>query len=276
METGKIRMRKSNVMRKLRAGETVLCTKLSLSDSRVVEIAALMGFDCIWTDMEHVANDWFVIEKQILAAKAYGIDAVVRVGRGSYSDLIRPLELDAAGIMVPHVMNVADAEKVIRMTKFHPVGRRPVDGGNADGAFCNISVNDYLSQANAQRFTILQIEDPEALEEVEQIAALPGVDMLFFGPGDYSHALGIPGQYTDPRITEARYRIASAAAAHNVFAGTVGGVQDAVALVDSGYQFINVGGDVVGLSEYYGQLVRELTGTGRSSASRGLYGGGLG
>jgi 4-hydroxy-2-oxoheptanedioate aldolase len=266
-----IRMRPSRVLHKLRAGEVVMSTKLNLADSRVVEIAAMSGFDCIWTDMEHVANDWSVIERQILAAKAYGVDIIVRVARGSYSDLVRPLELDATGIMVPHVMSLSDARLVIQQTKFHPLGRRPVDGGNADGAYCNIEFTDYLQQANTERFNILQIEDPEAMDELEEIASMPGVDMIFFGPGDFSQGIGAPGQMDHPKIAEARKRIAETAAAKGIFAGTVGTVGNWDELVAMGYSFINIGADVIGLSHYYRQLRESMSGKQLSMPS-GMYG----
>ena len=150
-------MRPSRVLAKLRAGGVAHSFKLNLSDARAVEIAAMAGFDCLWLDMEHVANDYAAIEHGIWAAKSRDTDVLVRVPRGSYSDLVRPLELDAAGIMVPHVMSLADAQNVVRMTRFHPVGRRPVDGGNADGAYCGVAFNDYLRQANEQRMVIVQI-----------------------------------------------------------------------------------------------------------------------
>ena len=102
-------MRPSRVLRRLRAGEVVGCVKINLADSRVSEIAAQNGIDCVWLDMEHCGNDYSVIERQILSAKCHDTDALVRVPRGSYSDYVRPLELDATGIMVPHVMNLEDA-----------------------------------------------------------------------------------------------------------------------------------------------------------------------
>lgn len=259
-------MRPSKVLAKLRAGETVRSIKVNLADSRVIEIAALAGFDCIWTDMEHVANDWSAIEKQILAAKAYDVDIVVRTARGGYSDLVRPLELDATGIMVPHVMSFADAASVVRQTKFHPLGRRPVDGGNADGAYCLLDFQQYLQEANDQRFTILQIEDPEPLEELEKIAGLPGVDMLFFGPGDFSQGIGAPGKLDHPAVLEARRRVAEVAAAHRVFAGTVGTVSNQEELIELGYQFINIGADVIGLGRYFRELASSYS-TERSPAA---------
>lgn len=238
----------------MRKDETVFSIKLNLSDSRVSEIAAIAGFECVWTDMEHVANDWSMIEKQILAAKAYDADTVVRVARGSYSDCVKPLEMDAAGIMVPHVMSLADAKSIIRHTKFYPLGLRPADRGNADGGYCTIPFTDYIRQANEQRFVILQIEDPEPLDELDDIAALPGVDMLFFGPGDFSQAIGAPGKLDHPLVAEARKRVADAAAKAGIFAGTIGTPDNCKELIDMGYRFINIGADVLGMYEYFSQI----------------------
>ncbi|MFH1902638.1 MAG: aldolase/citrate lyase family protein [Candidatus Omnitrophota bacterium] len=193
-------MRPSRVLQKLRSGQVVGCFKTNLSCARAAEIAGMAGFDCLWTDMEHTANDWPVVEKQILAAKVYNMDVMVRVTRGSYSDYIRPLELDAAGIMVPHVMSLEDARNVVRMTRFHPVGRRPIDGGNADGAYTNIDLVEYTGQANANRFLAIQIEDPEPLDDLEKIAKLPGIDIIFFGPGDFSHGIGVLGDWDNAKI----------------------------------------------------------------------------
>ncbi|MCE5250206.1 aldolase [bacterium] len=248
-------MRRSKVLHKLRSGEVVNCFKLNLADGRAAEIAAIAGFDCIWVCMEHVANDWEVIEKQIWASKSYDTDVMVRVSRGGYSDYVRPLELDASGIMVPHLMSVEDARQVVRMTRFHPVGRRPVDGGNADGAYCSIEFREYLRQANEERFVVVQIEDPEPLEELDAIASVDGIDMLFFGPGDFSHGIGVPGEWNHPKILEARKRVVEAALAHGRFAGTVGGLWNLEELIAMGYRFINLGADVLALNEYAGKLI---------------------
>lgn len=247
-------MKKSRVLNKLRAGGVVSCTKINLSDAAVVEIAGLSGLDCVWLDMEHVPADYVDIRQQILAAKAQGIDVMVRVARGSYSDYIKPLELDASGIMVPHVMSLADAKKVVNMTRFQPIGRRPVDGGNADGGYCLLDFKEYLKQANENRFVIVQIEDPEPLDELDEIAELPGIDVLFFGPGDFSHGIGVPGEWDHPDIIKAREKVAEAAIKHGKFAGTVGSPDNLKSLIDMGYRFISMGADVVGLGGYFGDV----------------------
>jgi 4-hydroxy-2-oxoheptanedioate aldolase len=235
------------VLARLRQGQLATCYKTNLVDARVAEIAALFGFDCVWSDMEHTANDWGVVERHVWAAKTQDTDVMVRVARGSYSDYIRPFELDAAGIMVPHVMTRQDAEAVVRLARFMPVGRRAIDAGNADGRYFNLDFADYTQQSNTQRFVIVQVEDHEALPEAEAIAAVPGIDLLFFGPGDFSHSLGVPGQWDHPAVREARRRVAAAAVGAGKWAGTVGSLDSLPELLDLGYRFVVLGADVTAI-----------------------------
>ncbi len=242
-------MRPSRVLKKLRAGEIVTCFNVHL-DPQVSDIAGLAGYDCLWIDREHLAQDWTTLQSHIWAAKGHDMDVMVRVSRGSYSDYIKPLELDAAGIMVPHIMNLEDARKVVNMTRFHPIGRRPLDGGNADGDYAMMDYADYLPQANKERFVIVQIEDPEPLEDLEAIAALDGIDMLFFGPADFSQGIGAPGEWNHPKLIKTRKRVAEVAKKHGKFAGIPGNLENIDELIAMGYQFIALGADVVGVGQY--------------------------
>lgn len=250
-----MKMRESRVLKKLRAGEIVNCLKLNICDGQVADLVARHGFDCIWLDREHLAGDWDVLNAQNWAAKSHDVDVMVRVPRGSYSDYVKPFEVDATGIMVPHVMNLEDAKRIVSMTRFHPVGRRPIDGGNADGFYTALDFHEYLKQSNLQRFVIMQIEDPEPLEDLEAIAALEGYDMLFFGPGDFSHGIGAPGDWKNPKLIETRKLVAKMALKYGKFAGTVGGISNLNELTDMGYSFISIGADVVGLNEYCKNLI---------------------
>lgn len=263
-------MRSSRVLRKLRAGEQVCCIKINLANAQVAELAAISGFDCVWSDQEHIGQDWSVINSQVWATKAHDTDLLVRVPRGSYSDLVRPLEMDATGIMVPHVMSLKDAKDIVRMTRFHPVGLRAIDGGNADGAYTNLDFNTYLEQANHERFVILQIEDPQPLKELEAIASLEGYDMLFFGPGDFSQGIGAPGQWDHPELLKARADVAELANKHGKFAGTAGSIDKLDEFLGMGYQFVSVGADVVGLSTYFHGLVNRFYKTGKGEKQSSL------
>ena len=261
-------MRESRVLKKLRAGKIVNCFKLNLTGGEIAEIAAMAGFDCIWLDREHVVQDWSDIKMQNWAAKSYDTDVMVRVSRGSYSGLIKPLEIDATGLLVPHVMNVEDAKKIIHYTRFHPIGRRPIDGGNADGAYTNLDFNKYLKHANEQRFIALQIEDPEPLDDLEAIAELEGYDMLFFGPGDFSQGIGAPGEWEHPLLAETRKRVAEVARKHGKFAATTGSIDNVNELINMGYQFISIGADVIGLSTYCNELANNFRGLHTSKDDR--------
>lgn len=252
-------MRESRVLKNLREGKIVSCYKTNIADPRVTEMAAMFGYDCIWSDLEHIGRDWSAVENQVRAAKVYDADLMVRVARGSYCDYVRPLEMDAAGIMVPHIMNLEDAKKVVSMTKFHPIGRRALDGGNADAKYCNISIKDYIKQANEQRFVMIQIEDPEPLNELEAIVALDGIDIVFFGPGDFSQGIGDPGNMNNPFLIETRKRIAEVANKHGKYAGTVVSLNKLNEFISEGYKFLSIGADMLGLSADMGAGMSEFS-----------------
>lgn len=247
-------MRPSRVLKKLRSGEIVSCINVHL-DPQVSDIAGMSGFDCLWIDREHLAQDWSILQAHVWAAKSHDMDVMVRVPRGSYSDYIKPLELDATGIIVPHIMGLEDARRVVQMTRFHPIGRRPLDGGNADGGYAMIDIADYIKQANEQRFIILQIEDPEPLDDLDAIAALDGIDMLFFGPGDFSHGIGAPGDWNHPKLLETRKRVAEVAVKHGKFAGTPCSIENLDEYITMGYKFFPIGADVITVGTYCKQLM---------------------
>ena len=244
-------LRASRILRELRAGKQPTCLKLNLGDPRVVELCGLAGFSAVWICNEHVANDWFNLENQIRAAKLYDVDTIVRVEKGSYSDFVKPFEADATAIMVPHVKTAEEARSIVEMTRFYPLGRRAVDGGNVDGRYCHIPIADYMAHSNTERVLIFQIESPEALENVESIAAVPGYEMLLFGPGDFSHLIGKPGQVNAPEVVAARKRVAAAAKKHGKHMMAPGMMAPRAVLEEEGYRVFTLGADVLGLGEYF-------------------------
>ena len=250
-------MRKSKVLNKMRNGEVAISVKLNLADARGAEIAAMSGYDCIWIDMEHTPTDNDVVEHIVRAAKMYDCDVLTRVSKGGYGDYIHPLESDSTGIMVPHLMSLEEAKEIVYYTKFHPVGRRPLDGGNADGKFGMLEPLKYMELANKERFVIVQIEDPEPLAELDEICALEGIDMIFFGPADFSQGIGVPCQFDDARIGETRRLIAETARKHGKFAGTTGNSTNIAEYAAMGYQFINVTSDVNVLAEKYTEVFKK-------------------
>ena len=249
--------RKSRILSRIRAGKKALSYKLNLSCPRAAEIAAIAGFDGIWCCQEHVPSDHSTICNMILAAKAYDCDTIVRVAKGCYSDYIRPLEADAAGIMIPHLMSLAEAEEIVHTVRFHPIGLRPVDGGNADGMYCMLDFKDYIRFMNENRMIIVQIEDPEPLADLDKICRLPGIDMIFFGPGDFSQAIGHPAEFNDPEIARVRRLIVETAHRHGKFAGTVSGIATLREYYGMGYDYLNCGADVTAIGANCQTIIRE-------------------
>ncbi len=160
--------------------------------------------------------------------------------------------------MVPHVMNAEEVREIVRVTRFHPAGRRPLDGGNADGGFTRVDVDEYVHKANTERFVIIQIEDPKPLQHLEEMFAVDGYDGVFFGRRDFSHGIGRPGETGHDRIVDTARTIARLAAEHGKFACSVATPSTIRETLDMGYRFLSVGADVVGLGEYCSSIVAAM------------------
>jgi len=204
-------MRASRIKTKLQRGEPVLITTLHLIDPSVYELTSLMGFDGIWMDLEHHTYSLQTAAELMRAARVGVTDIVARPAKGEFMRMQRMLEAGAHGIIYPRCDDAAEAAEVVGWAKFAPAGRRGCDGANPDMPYLTMPVDEYVAEANRQTFVIIQIESPEALEQVDEIAAVDGVDVLMLGPGDFSILSGIPGQFGDQRVKEAKQKIAEAA-----------------------------------------------------------------
>ena len=249
--------RKSRIKRTTDAGKVATILKLNTSDTKIAEIFALAQPDSIWLDMEHGHSNYAQVENQVNAAKIYDVDSLLRVSRGGYSNYIRGLEIDCAGLIIPQIESFDDAKLVKDFTKFPPLGKRGLDGGNNDGKYTKLNIDEYLKLSNQERLIIYQVETPEVISDIEKIAEMDGVDALFFGPGDYSLGLGVPGQMNHPEVVKARELVAMVARKNNKIAATPGG-PDNLKYIDMGYNLLNLGSDVVGLSNYAENLVNEF------------------
>jgi 4-hydroxy-2-oxoheptanedioate aldolase len=146
--------------------------------------------------------------------------------------------------MIPRVRTVEYVRRVVEYVKFPPVGRRGIDGVNADADWGFIELTDYLAQANERTFIVIQIEDPEAVEIVDEIAAIDGVDVLFVGPGDLSLGYGVPGQSRHPKVERAINLVAEACAKHGKAAGTPAiDAEDTRKLLERGYRLFTTSAD---------------------------------
>ena len=188
-----------------------------LCHPKLVEMIGLLGgFDAVWFDHEHGGLSTEQVESAARAARAAGLDSFVRLAPTDYASVMRPLEAGAGGVMAAQVRSARQAEEVLSWAKFHPRGLRGINSSGADAAFGTLPLADYLRRSNDETFVAIQIEHADAVAEVEQIAKVPDVDVLFIGPADLSQSLGIPGEWDHPRLWAAVERTASAARAAGI------------------------------------------------------------
>jgi 4-hydroxy-2-oxoheptanedioate aldolase len=214
-------VRLSRIKAKLRRGEPALITTLHYIDPTLYEMTSLMGFDGIWMDLEHHHYSVETAANLMRAARVGSSDIIARPAKGEFMRMCRLLEAGAQGIMYPRCETAEEAAEVVRWARFAPLGERGVDSANADAPYCFMPLKSYLETANKETLVIVQIESPRAVENVEQIARVPGVDVLMVGPGDLSVLYGIPGQFDHPKMQAAFAQVARTAKAAGIHWGSV-------------------------------------------------------
>lgn len=213
-------LRPNRVLERIRAGKYVLCSSPTPYPSpKIPEMMGLMGFDCIWIDMEHQDFSYDQVFNMCLAARATGMEPMVRIRKEGDHSYPRAFEAGATGIMVPHVRTLEEAEWALKFSRFSPVGLRGIDGVEASAKYGLAPMVDYMAWSLKETFVLFQVEDKETLDIIDEIAQMDGLDGFFFGPGDMSQSLGIPCQFDHPRMHEARRVVAAAAKEHGKFWG---------------------------------------------------------
>lgn len=230
----------STVLQKLNRGEEILTAKACYADPELVELVASAGFDALWLCLEHRRLDPSLVYSLLQACRLGGADALVRVKPSNHADLLWLLESGARGLMLPRVRTAAEVREVVAMMKFHPEGRRGGDVVHADSNFGRAPLADYLATSNRQTFLVVQIEEPEVVSQLDEIAALPGVDVLFVGPGDLSLGFGQPGAHAGPEVMQVVTAVAAACRRHGKRAGIPCAADQMAKYRALGYTFFNV------------------------------------
>src|SRR5438552_15411748 len=191
-----------------------------LCNPKLLELLGMHGgYDAVWLDQEHGSLTLEQVEQATRAARACGLDTFVRLAPTDYATVMRPLEAGAGGIMAAQVRNARQVEEIIQWAKFYPRGMRGINNTGVYGRYGSTSLTEYMREANANTFVAVQIENVEAVEEVEAIAAGQDVDLLFVGPAQLSQTVGLPAEWEHPRHWQAIERVAKAAKSHGIHWG---------------------------------------------------------
>ncbi|MEZ6088891.1 MAG: aldolase/citrate lyase family protein [Pirellulaceae bacterium] len=249
-------MRHSKTLAKVRAGEPVRMCSFGHFIPAYIQMAAHCGYDCIWLDAEHRAFTDREIQTLLAYFHRFDIDCMLRPPTLEKSRLYRYLEDGATGLMIPHVSTVERARELVQAVKFPPVGDRGQDGVGLDAGFL-VRGDAYVEHANAETFLVVQIETPQAVENIDAIAAVEGVDGLFVGPGDLG--LRIRRTQTNVTLPQAYADVAAAAAKHQKFWGAPGmSLENIANLRRQGAQMIAHGNDYDGLLAMIQKSAKEL------------------
>ena len=183
----------------LRAGKTAVGTMLiEIRQPAVMQFLANAGFDFVLIDNEHGPFTIETIADLSRTARSVGITPIVRIPELTYAAITQPLDAGAQGIMAPRITNSSEVLSVLQMMKYPPVGRRGSVMARGHTNFQSGPVGEAMQAMNDETLLIVQVETREALEHIEDILAVPGVDVALVGPNDLSIALGRPGNLDDP------------------------------------------------------------------------------
>ena len=246
------------VFDRMRQGETVLGTVITINDPVVTE-ALCSAYDFLWIDTEHNPMPLDVVQGHLIAAKGTGVTMLVRV---PWNDavLIKPvLDIGAHGIIVPMVSTVEDTKRAVAACRYPPEGvrgfgpRRPSNYGRLGGP-------EFCKAANDAMITVVQIEQADAVKNIEGIVAVPGLSGILIGSNDLSGSMGYMGEPRHPKVLAAIDKVIAAARSAGVPVGIA--IGDDVAMlqgwIDKGIQWVTGGGDTSLLLRSADQITTQL------------------
>ena len=233
-----------NFRNKLDNGECVYGIFMKTGDPMFVEAASLGGFDYVILDTEHGPVSIESQQNNIRAAEARGAVPIIRLKDSGENTVGKALDIGAYGIQVPQINSAEDAEKVVKFAKFYPYGMRGVCRFVRAADYSAMDRYDYFEDSK-NLLIILQLEGVKAIENLDEILGVDGVDILFIGPYDLSQSLGIPGQVNDPIVVEEMKKIVAKAKKKNKVIGTfVDTPQDLVMWRELGVKYLSYSVDV--------------------------------
>ncbi len=234
---------RTTIRKRILAGETLFGAWTDTASPLATEITGRAGYDWLLADLEHGTATEAELLPVLLAAELSGAAAFVRPQSGERLRIGRALDMGAAGIMVPRLDTAAQAEEAVSFLRYPPDGVRGV-ALRTRGARLGTVKHADIATLNRDIVGIIQIETPSAVSEADAIASIDGVDVLFVGPADLSHSLGVPGRFDDPTYLAALDTVVAACRAHGKSPGIL--LYDHAAFgphLERGFRFVGLGSE---------------------------------
>lgn len=253
-------MRTNPVKRALASGKTVIGCELSrLRSPDVPRLFAAGGFDFVFIDTEHSALSLETVADMVATARATGIVPIVRVSQAEYTLVARTLDQGAQGIIIPRVNTPQEVRDIVSWMRFPPEGIRGYADTAAQTEFQPVTPREFVDAGNTENLCVIQIERRQAVENVEAMLAVPGVDVACMGCMDLSVDLGIPGELDHPSMVESIERVLAAGRRNGVAVGIISGNFEAVAKwMRAGMRFVSYSTETLLLQEISAITVKRL------------------
>lgn len=255
-------MKANTIKKQLLGGQTVAGAMVfEFFSPGMSAILANAGCRFVLYDMEHAGLGFETLKWLFSTCRGLPIEPMVRVPRGEYTWLARALDLGATGVMIPMVESRAHAESIVQACRYPPVGRRGAAFGFAQCDYLGGDVGEKIRIAHERTLVIAQIETEHGLANVEEIAAVDGIDVLWVGHFDLSNFMGIPGRFDDPRFDAAMRKVVEVCRRHGKVAGFMATDPAWVRRAqEMGYTMIAAGTDNGLLQQAFTSLVRQIDG----------------
>ena len=248
------------VTRALREGQVCIgACSIGFASPPVAQVFATAGFSWYYVDMEHGRLDYEDLEHICNASKAAGIIPVA--GPTSIDDhlVTRPLDSGAMGVVVPHVETAAETEQIVQWTRYPPIGARGLLPRGVFNAFERVDTGEWIEAQIREILVAVKVESTTGIENIDEIAAVPGLDAILIGPGDLSLSMGIPGQTDHPDVHDAILKMLQAVKRVGIAGGPHTGrnAKEIANWVEQGATFMAVTSDSSLLYEISAETVRE-------------------
>lgn len=242
-------MSQSALRTRLHNGETVLGTFQVINSIMVAEMIGIAGFDYVIFDQEHGAYGPKTSMKLAAGAENTGAAPIVRVSRNDKPAIQRALDIGSAGVQVPQVETKEDAERAVEATRFEPIGSRGLSQYVRAGQYRG--KDDYTDRENRRVTLIVQVEGTRGINNIDEILAVDGIDVVFLGPYDLSQSLGIPGQVNHHEVESRMKEVCDKAQEKNVIVGAFSDTpENARQWIETGVQYVTLGVDGAFLTNY--------------------------
>lgn len=227
---------------KLKAGETVFGCFIRYPAAGIAEFVGYQGFDFLVIDAEHGTISPDQCEGMVRAAELRGVTPLARVTTNQPHIILRFMDTGLQGVHVPWVNSAAEAKSAVQSVKYHPHGVRGLAGVRAADFGQTMTMGEYVQKANAESLVVIQVETEQAVDQIEDYLAVDQIDVLFIGPTDLSHSLGVPGQKDHPKVQAAIDKVVQAVSKTDIALGTfVGNAQGALEFQERGFRYIATG-----------------------------------